>query len=89
MTHSLSTELNQSPSTHKETHKIGKFIVLFIIYLQEASKLKLPRIPIKFLAQVFNQLYMYAVLLLLLYQILCCGISILCVEIEALVPNYK
>lgn len=45
----LVTNLNQSPAIHKETHKIGKLIVSFIIHLQEASQLKLPRTPIKFI----------------------------------------
>lgn len=55
------------PSMHKGTHKIGKLLALFIIYLQEASKLKIPRNLIKFLTQLFNQLYIYPVLLLSLY----------------------
>lgn len=51
----LVTNLNQSPAIHKETHKTGKLIVLFIIYPQEASQLKLPRTPIKFLVLKDNE----------------------------------
>lgn len=85
VTYSLTTNLNQSPSTHKETHKIDKLTVLFVIYLQGTTKLKLPTIPIISCTTLQPTVHLsgFVVVAVLDFRTFCV------VEIEALIPNCK
>lgn len=71
--------------------KIGKLIVSFIVYLQEGSKLQPSRIPVKFLTQLFNQLYFYLICCCVLDFRTFCVMRILCREnrvIDAILDNW-